>query len=339
MTAPRFSRRLALSGAGLGLAGLGLAACGTTDPATDATTGPASGSGADQASGDAGTVTVTSGDGTEVEVPANPTGVAGLEWSVLEDIIAVGGPLTGATDIEGYTAWGTSTAPIPAGVTELGTRREPSIETIATLAPDVIIGTDSSIPETALDQVQQIAPVLTIQAPVGDRPIEIMQENHRTVGLAVGRPDQAEENLQAYEARLAEAKEQLAGVTGSFVFVNASENAGQILFRMHGTRSLAGAVADAAGLTNGFTDPGDDAWGLGSWDLEAMVANLPDDATILSWTDPADDQVAASLTGQSAWESIPAVAEGRLHNITQMWPYGGPIAMIRWLDLLVETLA
>ena len=117
-----------------------------------------------------------------------------------------------------YAVW-------PWGVDELGDAQprvltmpfgELDYEQIAALRPDIIIATHSGITEEEYGRLAQIAPTL---AQSGDYPDFGMpwQEQTRSIGEALGRPEQAEEVVAGVEAKIAEAGSRHAEFQGATV--------------------------------------------------------------------------------------------------------------------------
>ena len=75
----------------------------------------------------------------EVKLDKPAEKVVVLEWTFTEDIIALGVQPVGNADNENYKLYVTSEVALDAGVTDVGSRDEPDLETIASLKPDLII--------------------------------------------------------------------------------------------------------------------------------------------------------------------------------------------------------
>lgn len=103
----------------------------------------------------------------EVEVPANPQRVVALGWSDAETALALGVQPVGASDWlavggNGLGPWVSET--YDTDPTILGTY-EVNMESVAALAPDLILWTRSTNDKTVYDQLSDIAP--TVAAPEG----------------------------------------------------------------------------------------------------------------------------------------------------------------------------
>ncbi|WP_058235121.1 ABC transporter substrate-binding protein [Devriesea agamarum] len=324
-------RSLIRFGTTVPLLGLGLAACGTTEPAKDAPAASSSGG---------GPITVEDVKGKDVTLPKPATKVVALEWSSVDDVLSVGGPLIGITDIKGYGEWAGKANPLPAGMKDVGLRTTPSIDAVAALAPDLILGIDASIPDNALDQMGKIAPVLLLKGADATRPLDLMRQNHLVTGEVVGKKAQAEENLAAFDKHLDQVKAKLTPAADQpYLFIYPYVTGGQVTFRVHGNRSLPGAAANKAGLKNAWNEPGDDGWGLGTLDLEALT-KIPENTRIFYWADPTNDPVKNDLSKNAVWTSIPAVKRGDVHPVAQgLWIYGGPKPLSMFIDQLVGVYA
>ncbi|MBY4129546.1 iron-siderophore ABC transporter substrate-binding protein [Rhodococcus fascians] len=148
----RSSRLLALPAAALAFA-LALTACGSD-----------AGDGAD--SPEAGGTVITDMFG-DVEVPANPQRVVALGWSDAETALALGVQPVGASDWLGVGGNGLGpwvddtydTDPTIVGTFDV------DMESVAALAPDLILWTRSTNDKAVYDQLSDIAP--TVAAPPG----------------------------------------------------------------------------------------------------------------------------------------------------------------------------
>src|SRR4051794_29456841 len=146
--------RRALFGASAGLSATALlAACGTTDAPTPQQTGAQSTDtqSSTQASGGVAgqKISVTDSRGKTITLDKPATRVVVLEWGPTEDVLTLGVEPVGVADIKGFTSW-VSAQKLTGDPIDVGMRSEPSLESIAKAAPDLILGTEGSVPDTAL---------------------------------------------------------------------------------------------------------------------------------------------------------------------------------------------
>ena len=315
---------------------LALAGCGTTDAAATAPkaapTGPAN-----------APITLTDGTGNTVTLADGPADrVVALEWAQAEYVQALGAELVGISDPAGYQSWVGFGVPLLGDPTDVGKRREPSIETLAELEPDLIIGVARSIPDEARTQIERIAPVLLLQGPTAADPIGRMTEDFRTVATALGKEDAADNVIANLTATLEQNAAEItaAGLTGVPVVLASFFNDGaSVSIRMHGPGSAAQQVAEQMGLSAAWTDPGDEAFGLSNTDLEGLTT-LPGDARLLYWgNDQSEDVVTGTLADNAVWTSLPLVNDDHVYRAAAgIWVYGGPASLAAWSDELVTQL-
>ena len=189
--------------AALAAVALMLSACGTTEEATTAV--PAEGG--EQ-------ITLTDSRGQEVTLDGPATDVVGLEWNVVEHLVSLGVMPVGVADVEGYGNW-VQSAPLTGDVADVGLRGEPSIDSIAALAPDLVVAT-SDLPETAVGQLEEIAPVVVLRSADASDALGQMRENVEAVATATGTEPEAEQLFADFDAALAEGAQALddAGLAG-----------------------------------------------------------------------------------------------------------------------------
>lgn len=311
-----------------------LAACGTTDaPAAESTGSAAS---------DAGPVSITDDRGETVELDAPAQKVVSLEWMQTEMLASLGVTPVGAADVEGYTSWVGTAVPLAGDPEDVGTRGEPSVEAIASLEPDLIVGVTSSIPEGAMDQISRIAPVALFDGANAEDPIGYVNDMLTSIGTLVGKDDEAAEVIADTTQRIEDNAATIAdaGLDGTpVVFASPYAEGANVTVRMHGPRSAVQAVAVEMGLGSATEDPGDDAYGLSYLDVEGLTA-LPADTRFLYWgNDDEDDVVTTVLADNPIWQSLPFVQEGHVYRAgVGIWAYGGPESLAAWSDDLVAQL-
>lgn len=310
---------------------LTLAACGTTEEADagGASKAPAS---------DAGPVTFTDERG-EQTLDAPATEVVSLEWGLTENLLALGVDVVGQADVEGYNTWDTSVA-LDASTPDVGMRGEPSLDAISALEPELIAVTTDT-PDNVIDQLADIAPVVTLRGSDGTDPIGYMRQTVETLATATGTEDKGTELLEGFDAKVAEGKKALeeAGVAGaSYVMADGWVNNGTVSVRMYTPGSFLGAVGAELGLANAWTGEGDPDYGLAQTDVEGLTA-LSDVQFVYAASDSEADPFAEGLAGNAIWEQLPFVVAGDVHRIPDgIWMFGGPASANAYVDALVAAL-
>jgi iron complex transport system substrate-binding protein len=130
----------------------------------------------------------------ETEIPLNPAKVVVLDNGALDNLLALGLKPVGAPSIisieDGFASYLDNTD----GITNIGTVEQPSLETIASLKPDLIIGIKDT-QEAIYDQLSQIAP--TVFTEVGG-------------ALVTGKIEEGDKLIADIDARIADFKAQFA---------------------------------------------------------------------------------------------------------------------------------
>lgn len=307
-----------------------LAACGTTEQAAAPDAAP---------SGEQ--ITLTDARGQEVVLDGPAARTVGLEWNVVEHLVSLGVMPVGVADVEGYGNW-VQTEPLTGEVTDVGVRGEPSVEAIATLAPDLVLAT-TDLPDAAIAQLETIAPVLLVRSADAADPIGQMRANVELVAQATGKQAEAQTLLADFDAALAAGAEAItaAGLEGrGYAFSDAYIDGGQLSIRPFTEGSLAGAVAQEIGLVDAWTVEGDADYGLATTDVEGLTALGDVEYVYYDNAAVTPDPVTETLTGNAVWESLPFVQAGNVKRLPDgIWMFGGPSSMQAYIDAVVTALS
>ena len=302
-----------------------LTGCGTTED-----------TGAEAAEGAA--ITIVDDRGETIELAAPAEDVVALEWNAAENLVALGLMPVGVADVEGYTTW-VKSEELDDTVTDVGTRGEPSIDAIAGLAPDLVV-TTTDLPESAISQIEEFAPVLVVRGADASNGIGQMEQNLEHIATATGREAEATELVTAFEQKLADgaAAIEAAGLGGAeFAMSDAWASGGQVSVRPFARGSLLSDVTEQLGLVNAWTGEGDADYGLASTDVEGLTAL--GDVEFLYIASIEQDPYTNELAGNAVWQSLPFVQSGKVHRLPDgIWMFGGPSSMNDYIDAVVDTL-
>ena len=314
---------------------LTLTGCGTTAPAADAPT-------TSNVPGDA-PVTFEVPGGDELTLPDVPAKrVVALEWGQAEVLTSLGVELAGVSDVDGYRSWVGEAAPLIGDPQDVGARSEPSVEAIAALDPDLIVGVPDSVPDSVRDGLEALAPVALFEMADAADVRGGIERGVDALATAVDRADEGTALLDDLDATLASDATKIAdaGLAETpAVFTSPYAEGSNVTIRMHGPRSAPQYVLDSLGLAAAWTEPGDDAYGLSYTDIEGLT-NLPENTWFLYWAnDSSDDPVDAYLGSNAVWQSLPFVKEGRVAPAADaIWVYGGPRSLAAFSDDVTEKL-
>ncbi|MER6133065.1 iron-siderophore ABC transporter substrate-binding protein [Streptomyces sp. NPDC001815] len=323
-------RRLLLTAAATTAAALTLTACGTTEPAADKTEKPSE------------AITLTDSTGAKIKLDGPATKVVATEWNEVESLVTLGVDPVGVADVKGYKTWDTA-VPLKNEPKDIGTRGEPSMDTVASLSPDLIVAS-SDLPPAAVKQLRKIAPVLGIKSADASDQIGQMTENLDLIAKATGTTDKAKTVRAAFEAKITEGRKALADADlagADIAFADGYVTSNQVSLRPYTSGSLIGSVNERLGLKNAWKVKGDAAYGLGTTDVEGLTA-LPKD-TRFAYIGNDDDKGSTPFTGALAknavWTSLPFVKSGDVHRLPDgIWMFGGPKSMEAYIDALVDAL-
>lgn len=259
----------------------------------------------------------------ETQVPADPQRIVVLEPVQLDTAVALGKIPVGAAVLSETTGVPEYLGAEAAGIDSVGTVAEPSLEKIAAVDPDLILGTESRH-SAFYDQLSGIAPTVFMAGHADPWP-----DNVRLVGRTLGAEAEAQALLDRYSARCAQIAETYgtAGMTAQLVRPRNE------LLTLYGPTSFAGSTLECAG----FTTPPRDWEDSISVDLSPeLVLEARADHVIVTAGDPTDETAVPPAMAAVRAEAFP-----RLHLVDQsMWITGvGPLGGMAVLDDIERILS
>ncbi|MBY6412204.1 ABC transporter substrate-binding protein [Rhodococcus sp. BP-252] len=227
---------------------------------------------------------------------------------------------------------GALTAPTEAlladGVPELYPRNVVDVESIARVAPDLIIGRDEVV-EEIYDQLSTVAPVL----PVGSTGSGVTwQQDVQAVGDALNLQDDAQKIIAEYDARVGEIKATHAdAIANTVVLPVSTSDEGGISVGRERVPSI--ALVDIGAR---FGSAWDAATPEVEYGPENITAAGDADAIIAAIT---TDEDLRAMNANALWTSLPAVANGRIVRTDKFTNDGGPLTALWTLDLVEQLYA
>lgn len=308
---------------------LSMTACGTTeDPVNEA------------ANPTGEKITVTDSRGKDVVLDGPAKRIATTEWNSAEYLVSLGVMPVGVSDIKGYNAW-VSSAKLDDTPKDLGTRGEPSTDTLGSLGVDLVVVTDE-LTGGALESIEAKVPVIVMKGGDAKDAVGQMFKNMDMLAKATGTEDKAAELREAYEAKIEQGRKAVAdaGKEGAKVaFSDAFVDAGTVSIRPFAKGSLVAEVLADMGLANPWPMEGDPVYGLAAADVEGLT-QLPDD--VLFWyiaNDTFGDPYTEQLANNSIWQNLPFVQNGSVHRFPdRIWMFGGPASMMQIVDAVVTAV-
>ncbi|WP_299052100.1 iron-siderophore ABC transporter substrate-binding protein [uncultured Nocardioides sp.] len=314
-------------------AGLVLSACGTTQPSSEEEEPAADG--ASEAS--SGPIEVTDQANRTVSLDAAPERVVVLEWGQTESVLTLGVEPVGVADVEGYNTWDTAEELDP-DTTDVGVRGEPNLDAVFSENPDLVI-VEATRGDPIIRQLEEYdVPILVTAAADAEDPIGNMVETFELIGAALGREEQAAEEVAAFEDALAEGREAIDAAdpeNRSFTYVDAYADGANVAIRPFGQGSQTGEIGEELGLENAWTGEVDELYGLGNTDVEGMTA--VSDSTLL-YTGTESESWLSQLEGNPVWDDLAFVREDRVEEFPAgIWTFGGPKSSIQLIDAYVAA--
>lgn len=196
-----------------------------------------------------------------------------------------------------------------ASVSDIGDARQPSLERIVALKPDLIIG-DATLHGQSYQNFAKIAPTALIDA-------KDWKEHFSTLAMITGKSADATRMLAGYEQRVAAIRTKTGSRTMSVLRVTPS---GFHLY-LDGPAAYAPyAVLRDAGVKRSAYETTQDntVFKRPEWEDLALL-----DGDILLYVVAAgydanqDDALAARTTSNPFWQMLPAVASGNAHRVTR----------------------
>lgn len=322
-----------------------LTACGTTAVSSETAAAPAANTTGDCADDttatSTGPVSLTDSFGRTVELDEPAQRVAVLEWQQTEDVLALCLTPVAVADAEGYSLWNTS-AELPDGVEDVGTRGEPSFDALLAAEPDLVVIEAYTPDDEIIGQLEERGfTVLATKGADAADPVQNMLDTFSLIAEATGREERAEVVADEFAATLEESRAAVAAAdlaTTDFVYFDGYVQGGNVSIRPFGQGSLMGELGEELGLTNVWTGEVDPAYGLGTTDIEGMTA-VGDANFFYTGTDDPESDFVDQLTANDIWQSLPAVSEDRAYAFPGgVWTFGGPLSAQQTLDAYVDLL-
>lgn len=313
---------------GVSLFALTLAACGEEEVKADPETEEQS---TDAEEGKVTTRTLTDAMGNEVVIPANPERVLA---SYLEDnLVALGikpvaqWSVNDGASIQGYLQGDLE------GITTIN--YDLPFEAVQELAPDLIIMDSASMVEGGkYEQYSKIAPTYVIGTELNND----WREELLLVGEIFDKKDEAQQALDQYDAKAAEAKATIEEKVGSSSAA-AIWLVGGKFFVVGETLSSGAVMYGDLGLTVPAVVKEISASGTGNWSEISLEKLVELDAEHLFLID-SDKATGSEALSDALWNSVPAVKTGNVYEFSadESWLYTGAIANEQMIDNILTSL-
>lgn len=276
----------------------------------------------------------------ETTITGTPKRVIALEWTYVEDLLAVGVQPVGVADIEGYNTWVKIPVALSKDAVDVGLRGEPNLETIASLKPDLIIGVAYSMGQS-YDKLNAIAPTLVFDPYPTDEKIsqyEEMRTTFMTIAEVTGRTEQGQAALKHMEDQFTakRAEVEKAGLKDQkFILSQIFSWENAITARLFTENGMATQIVEQLGLQNGW-DGGFQQYGFS----EVSIEKLKDLGDVhFFYVVGTDDKVLELEQVSAVWKSLPFVKANHAYPLGgDTWLFGGPLSAELVAEIVVNSL-
>lgn len=301
----------------------------TNTPAPTETGAPDTGNEADQEA--AWPRTYVDASGTEVVLEAKPQKIAMLFFHHYEAMLALDAPLYAAAALEVYNGWA-SLKPYAekTELIDLGSTREPNLEKIVEIEPDLIIAA-FGVHDAILDNLRKIAPTVAVSRTDN---FATWQGTLREYGKILGEEELAEKRITNLEALITQARETLSAHSDETVALARTLDKEVNYWMPDYLYSQEGGV----GVTSPLAKPDGVAAG-GTVSYEGFADANPDYIFLYEDAlDEVDETVWERLKGDALWNSMDAVKNGRVYILDRSAFSGGPLAMELGVKAILDAM-
>lgn len=276
----------------------------------------------------------------ETTIPTTPQRIVALEWTYVEDLLALGIQPVGVADIEGFNDWVKLPVALDPTVVDVGDRGEPNLETLAQLNPDLIIAPLFRVADT-YEELSAIAPTVIFDPYPTDETVTQFDEMRQTflqIADLAGRTSEGEAVLAKLDEKFAAARSQLdaAGQAGERFVLAQAFGGDAVQVRLFTDNAMAAEIVAQLGLENGW-EGAFDQYGF----TTVSVETLPELGDVnFFYVVQDDNDVFARDAIRPLWENLTFVQNGNAHPLGgDTWLFGGPLSAELLIDKVVNLLA
>ncbi|NOH36445.1 ABC transporter substrate-binding protein [Vibrio chagasii] len=263
---------------------------------------------------------------------ATPKKVVALDWVLSETVLSLGVELEGIADAKGYQQWVVKPE-LNQGVTDVGSRREPNLELLTKLKPDVILISEHMA--AAYHQLNKIAPVLVYSVySQKKQPIESATAITLSLGKLFDQEQRAQQIIADTKQRLHDNGEKIQAAGNSDKPLIFARFINDKTLRIHSQGSLAQATIQAMGLKNDWQEP-TNLWGFSTTGVVRLAEHQQTNVMLFG---PLTENEKNQLTQSALWQAMEFTRTDSVYELPSIWTFGGLIAAQRFSDHITELL-
>lgn len=261
-----------------------------------------------------------------------PKNVVALDWALTETVLSLDVELQGVADVKGYQQWVVEPA-LNQIVTDVGSRREPNIELLSELKPDVIL--ISNHMAAAYQQLNKIAPVLVFTIyNEHKRPLQSAESITRSLGMLFNKQQRAEQVISETQQILRANGDRVKARNSSAKSLLFARFINDKTLRIHSQGSLADATIKAMGLENDWQEQ-TNLWGFTTAGVEKLAEHQQSNVMIFGPLKPEERQ---ALQNSPLWQAMAFTRSDSVYELPAIWTFGGLIAAQRFSHNITEQL-
>lgn len=266
------------------------------------------------------------------EITRMPQKIVVLDWVLAETVLSLGVEPLGVADARGYRSW-VMTPKLPSNVLDVGSRREPNLELLTELNPDVIL--ISKHMSAMYEKLNTIAPTLVYTVYSNEKtPLIAAKDITIQLGRLLDKEHQALQLIDQTEKKLIENGDKIRYLQQQekpllFVrFINDKT------VRIHSEGSLAQSTINVMGLTNAWHEP-TNLWGFTTAGIEKLAQYQQANVLIFG---PLKEEDKVKLTQSALWQAMAFTRSDSVYELPAIWTFGGLISAQRFSNHITQQL-
>ncbi|EPO1820763.1 iron-siderophore ABC transporter substrate-binding protein [Vibrio vulnificus] len=261
-----------------------------------------------------------------------PKKVVALDWVLTETVLSLGVELEGVANISGYQQW-VAEPHLNADAIDVGSRREPNLELLSNIQPDVIL--ISKHLAAAYEPLSKIAPVLVYSVYSEEKqPLESAKRITRSLGKLFDKEQQAEQVIAQTDQRLAANGAKITSAGKADKPLLCARFINDKTLRIHSEGSLAQDTLNAMGLKNDWQEP-TNLWGFTTTGTEKLAEHQKANVMIFG---PLSQEERQQLTQSPLWQAMEFSRTDSVYELPAIWTFGGLLAAQRLSDHMTGQL-
>jgi iron complex transport system substrate-binding protein len=251
--------------------------------------------------------TVTDELGRTVTIPDHPHRLICLAPSVADDVYALGAGAD-VIAVSDYTKYPPETRKKPS----IGLPLNPSMETIVSLHPDLVLGSEDSKSSDTLNRLNRLGIPAFMVSPHG---IQGIYTSLLTLGQVLGRQAAAKDVVASLQRREAAIRQRVAGKPVVSVLM-------PIWYDPVMTIGKYAYITDMIAIAGGRSVTSDIPQEWPQVSLEAVIARAPDALVLVRGS----AMSVGAIQDRPGWQRLPAIRNHRIYYIGEQIEYPSPVA-------------